>query len=50
MHILPRKKGDFKKDDEIYEKLRTHDKVMTNLRTEDEMKKEALELRKLFGY
>ena len=49
MHILPRRKGDFKKDNEIYEKLQSHDKDMTtNLRTEEEMEKEALELRKLF--
>lgn len=50
MHILPRRKGDFEKD-EIYDKLRDHDKDMSNgLRTMEQMEKEASELRKLFGY
>ena len=48
MHVIPRKKGDFKRDNEIYEKLQSHDKEMTNLRTVEEMEKEATELRKLF--
>jgi len=51
LHILPRKVGDFKKPDEIYEHLRTHDKDMANgLRTQEVMKAEAQEFRKLFGY
>jgi diadenosine tetraphosphate (Ap4A) HIT family hydrolase len=51
LHILPRKEGDFKKPDEIYEHLRKHDKDMSNgLRTQEEMKAEAHEFRKLFGY
>lgn len=50
MHVIPRRKGDFQKD-EIYEKLRMHDKDMTKgLRSLDEMTLEANELRKLFGY
>jgi hypothetical protein len=50
MHILPRRKGDFRKD-EIYDKLRTHDKDDSiRPRTMEEMDAEANELRKLFGY
>lgn len=50
MHLLPRRKGDFQKD-EIYEKLRNHDKDMsTGLRSKEAMGEEASELRKLFGY
>jgi hypothetical protein len=49
MHILPRRKGDFKKD-EIYDELRKHDKEMTGLRSNEEMAEEASVLRKLFGY
>ena len=47
LHILPRRKGDFE-EDEIYEKIRNHDKNMVNLRTKDDMAKEASELRTLF--
>ena len=50
MHILPRRKGDFKRDDQIYDELRNHDKVMTGLRSKEEMAEEASVLRKLFGY
>jgi hypothetical protein len=50
MHILPRKKGDFKRDDEIYEHLQKHDKpeATGRLRTLEEMSAEAAELRRLF--
>ena len=42
-------KGDFKKNDEVYERLQSHDKDMaSNLRTIEEMEIEAFELRKLF--
>jgi bis(5'-adenosyl)-triphosphatase len=51
MHVLPRKKGDFEKSDEIYERLRNHDKNMTSgLRSLEQMAKEANEFRKLFNY
>ena len=51
LHVLPRKKGDFEKNDEIYERLETHDRDMTTgLRTREEMASEANEFRKLFGY
>jgi hypothetical protein len=50
MHVLPRKKGDFKKDDEIYEHLRNHDKEGAGgrNRTLEEMRVEAARLRQLF--
>ena len=48
LHILPRRKGDFKKD-EIYEKLENHDKDQdAKARTEEEMFAEAQTLRELF--
>jgi diadenosine tetraphosphate (Ap4A) HIT family hydrolase len=49
LHILPRRKGDMERNDEIYEKLQSHDKDMTTgLRTPEEMAAEASEFRKLF--
>jgi diadenosine tetraphosphate (Ap4A) HIT family hydrolase len=50
MHIIPRRKGDFRKD-QLYEKLRSHDKDGRILaRSLEEMGAEAKILRKLFGY
>lgn len=51
MHIIPRRKGDFKKD-EIYDKMRDHDKEGSGIRarTNEEMAEEARVLRRLFGY
>ncbi len=52
MHILPRRKGDFRKD-EIYDRLREHDKEGPDglpPRSIEEMSYEAAVLRKLFGY
>lgn len=50
MHIIPRRKGDFRKD-EIYERLREHDKdSKTPGRTFEVMRDETVVLRKLFGY
>ncbi len=50
MHILPRRKGDFRKD-ELYDKLREHDKDPRIVgRTVEQMTAEAAVLRKLFGY
>jgi bis(5'-adenosyl)-triphosphatase len=49
LHILPRRAGDMKRNDEIYEKLESHDKDMSSgLRTPEEMAAEASEFRKLF--
>ena len=52
LHILPRKKGDFERDDEIYDRLKSHDKedmpFSVKARTPEEMADEARELRKLF--
>lgn len=52
LHILPRRKNDFQKDNEIYERLRNHDKedkpFSIKARTHQEMADEARELRKLF--
>ncbi len=48
MHILPRRKGDFKKD-EIYERLENHDKDHnTKERTLEEMQAEAEIFRQIF--
>jgi hypothetical protein len=51
MHIIPRKRGDFK-EDQIYDEIRTHDKGenLKKMRSEEEMSTEANELRRLFGY
>lgn len=52
MHILPRKKDDFKRDNEIYEHLQHHDKEGSQFskppRDATSMANEARELRKLF--
>lgn len=48
VHIIPRKKGDFEINDEIYDKLERVDVDSRKERTEEEMEKEALELSKLF--
>ena len=51
LHVLPRRSGDFKRNDEIYERLETHDRDMsTGLRSREQMSEEAAEFRKLFGY
>jgi diadenosine tetraphosphate (Ap4A) HIT family hydrolase len=48
LHILPRRKGDFKKD-EVYDRLENHDKdPNAKRRSQDEMKAEANILRSLF--
>lgn len=50
MHIIPRRKGDFNKD-EIYDRLRMHDKDPTvKGRSLEDMREEAATLRKIFGY
>lgn len=51
VHILPRKEGDFQRNDDIYEKLENHDKIVDTktLRSEEEMKAEAATLRAYFG-
>lgn len=49
VHILPRKKGDFEKNDDIYRELQIHDKKEDNKwRTEEEMVEESFRLRKYF--
>jgi len=52
MHVLPRRKGDFEKSDEVYERLESHDKegaeFSVQARTAEEMAAEARQLRKLF--
>uniref|UniRef100_A0A8C5Q5R3 Bis(5'-adenosyl)-triphosphatase n=1 Tax=Leptobrachium leishanense TaxID=445787 RepID=A0A8C5Q5R3_9ANUR len=52
VHILPRKAGDFEKNDQIYEELQNHDKEVSNIsrkwRSEQEMETEAAALRKYF--
>lgn len=50
VHILPRKKGDFLQNDQIYYELQRHDKIEDKpWRAEEEMNKEAAELRKYFS-
>ncbi|BFZ23458.1 hypothetical protein BsWGS_26497 [Bradybaena similaris] len=51
IHLLPRKQGDFKENDDVYHQLETHDKgwtAATKLRTPEEMAEEAGHLRKYF--
>ena len=50
VHVMPRMKGDFKNNDDIYEELQSHDKDMAKplLRTEEEMNTEAAVLRSYF--
>lgn len=50
VHILPRKQGDFERNDDIYEKLAMHDKDSNPqpLRSLEEMSKEAAVLRTHF--
>lgn len=49
VHILPRRPNDFKENDEVYVELKNHDKGPdANWRNEDDMRKEANELRHFF--
>ncbi|TRY63831.1 hypothetical protein TCAL_02038 [Tigriopus californicus] len=49
VHVLPRQAGDFKRNDDIYNELETHDKGDdVKWRSEEEMAKEAEELRRTF--
>ncbi|XP_042909540.1 nitrilase and fragile histidine triad fusion protein NitFhit isoform X2 [Parasteatoda tepidariorum] len=49
VHIVPRKAGDFEKNDDIYKKLEEHDKAGDRKwRTPEEMTEEADKLRKYF--
>ncbi|CAE1263837.1 NIT1 [Acanthosepion pharaonis] len=50
LHILPRRPGDFSNNDQIYEKIQANDENLggTNLRSFEQMVKEASELRKYF--
>ncbi|XP_017566115.2 bis(5'-adenosyl)-triphosphatase isoform X1 [Pygocentrus nattereri] len=53
VHVLPRRAGDFERNDSIYDELQKHDKdsedVPSKWRSEEEMAKEATELRGLFS-
>lgn len=48
-HILPRKKGDFEKNDDIYEKLQADGTEIRVRRTDEEMKNESVVFRQLFA-
>jgi bis(5'-adenosyl)-triphosphatase len=57
IHILPRKFGDFEKNDEVYDKIDEHAELLKEklnldneriVRTPEEMSIEAAELRALF--
>ncbi|KAG8436405.1 hypothetical protein GDO86_007487 [Hymenochirus boettgeri] len=52
VHILPRRVGDFERNDQIYEELQDHDKEEQDTpqkwRSEEEMEKEAAILRECF--
>ncbi|XP_041048424.1 bis(5'-adenosyl)-triphosphatase isoform X1 [Carcharodon carcharias] len=54
IHILPRKKGDFSRNDDVYVELQKHDQETSEeshqWRTEEEMALEAADLRKYFIY
>ncbi|XP_056316550.1 bis(5'-adenosyl)-triphosphatase [Danio aesculapii] len=53
VHVLPRKAGDFEKNDSIYDELQKHDResqdVPSQWRSEEEMAKEASDIRSLFS-
>ena len=54
VHLLPRKKGDFESNDDVYKALHEHDKQQieskgVEFRTEDDMSKEATNLACLFS-
>ncbi|XP_011405744.1 PREDICTED: bis(5'-adenosyl)-triphosphatase-like isoform X1 [Amphimedon queenslandica] len=49
VHILPRRTGDFKQNDEVYEALERIDAEKRTNRTEEEMAEEADILRKLLN-
>ncbi|XP_030633689.1 bis(5'-adenosyl)-triphosphatase [Chanos chanos] len=53
VHVLPRRAGDFQRNDSIYDELQKHDKEdednPAKWRTEEEMGREAADLRKLFS-
>lgn len=50
VHVLPRKAGDFERNDSIYDELQKHDKededIPSKWRSEEEMAAEASDLRK----
>ncbi|KAM8930537.1 bis(5'-adenosyl)-triphosphatase [Pelodytes ibericus] len=52
VHILPRRAGDFERNDQVYEELQKHDKDgqdhLEEWRSENEMETEAAVLRKYF--
>jgi len=50
VHVLPRKKGDFQKNDDIYDKLENHDSsdATQKWRSDEDMAQEAAKLRELF--
>ncbi|XP_040850679.1 bis(5'-adenosyl)-triphosphatase [Ochotona curzoniae] len=51
VHILPRKAGDFRRNDSIYDELQKHDKeedTQASWRSEEEMAEEAAVLRAYF--
>ncbi|XP_065264346.1 bis(5'-adenosyl)-triphosphatase [Emys orbicularis] len=52
VHVLPRKVGDFSRNDSVYDELERHDKgeedTPVKWRSEDEMAAEAASLRKYF--
>ena len=50
VHVLPRRKGDFERNDSVYDELQKHDRededVPSEWRSEEEMAKEAADLRR----
>ena len=50
-HVLPRRRGDFERNDDVYEELAKHDQgdeAEKGWRSAEEMAEEASQLRKLF--
>ena len=45
VHLLPRRDGDFKENNDVYTELERHDKVEGGWREEDVMAREASEFR-----
>ena len=49
MHLLPRRAGDFQRNDDVFTRLQEHDKEAGGWRGEEEMAREAAMMRAAWG-
>ena len=49
VHVLPRRAGDFQRNDDVYTRLQEHDKEAGGWRGEEEMAREAAMMRAAWG-